>query len=70
VEFSDAIPTELLSPYKRSEFMAWLRHQPITFHDRLRIYFIYIDTNATPYTADEIDSLKPSQEQIDAGYPQ
>jgi hypothetical protein len=31
---------------------------PVPFHDRLRVYFSWLDYNSASYTADEIDSLK------------
>jgi hypothetical protein len=51
------IPRHLLALDQRQPFLDWLRSLPITFHARLRIYFDWLDLNASPYTPDEIDSL-------------
>jgi len=52
------IPDHLLRRHSRTAFLAWLRTMPVPFHDRLRVYFSWLDYNSASYTADEIDSLK------------
>ena len=52
------IPPDLEPLQMRSDFLLWLRSQPLSFHTRLEIYFRWLDYHAASYTADEIDSLK------------
>lgn len=52
------IPAHLQAPEHRGPFLSWLRLVPISFHQRLRIYFDYLDLHQATYTTEEIDSLK------------
>jgi hypothetical protein len=52
------IPVYLRDEFHRDQFMHWLRTNELTFHDRLQIYFAWLDHNLLDYSADEIDSLK------------
>jgi hypothetical protein len=58
------IPTQYQNPFMREELIRWVRSLPISFHDRLAIYFSWLDHFGQPYTADEIDSLKPTVAQV------
>ena len=61
--FAD-IPLQYQFPFVRDHFLLWLRSLPISFHDRLHIYFAWLNHFEQPYTTDEIDSLKPQQAEI------
>ncbi len=58
------IPKELLPLTAKQRFLDWLRSMPLTLHTRLHIYFNWLDLHQLPYTADEIDSLKPEPVKI------
>lgn len=58
------IPHQYQSPFTRAELLIWLRNMPLRFHDRLSVYFSWLDHFGQPYTAEEIDSLKTPKEEI------
>jgi len=53
----DFVPDDFEPIQMRPNFLVWLQHQPITFHQRLHIYFRWLDYHSTDYTSDEIHSL-------------
>jgi hypothetical protein len=59
------IPTDLRALDQRLQFLVWLRSMPITFHQRLRIYFEWLDLHAVAYTTDEIDSLNVKEKIVE-----
>lgn len=52
------IPEELRFVHKRALFIAWLQSLPLLYHDRLHVYFSWIDALDTSYTDDDIIQLK------------
>lgn len=52
------IPIELRNYNKRRDFLNWLCTMPISYRDRLHVYFCWIDLHGTRYTAEEITELK------------
>lgn len=57
MSYLSLIPTDLRALDQRLQFLAWLRSIPISFHQRLRIYFEWLDLHQASYTSDEIASL-------------
>lgn len=65
MSYLSMIPVDLQSLESRQAFLTWLRSMPITFHQRLRIYFEWLDLHAESYTAEEIDSLKVEEKIVE-----
>jgi len=52
------IPLPLREFNKRREFINWLTTMPVSYRDRLHVYFCWIDLHGARYTDDEITELK------------
>jgi hypothetical protein len=65
----DIVPDYLHALNQRAQFLDWLRFMPLRTNIRLYIYLSWVDLNKTTWSETEIDSLRVTQEQIDAGYP-
>ena len=57
MSYISLIPVNLQPLEQRSTFLHWLRSMPVTFDQRMRIYFQWLDLNGASYTPDEIHSL-------------
>lgn len=65
MSYLSLIPVDLQSLEQRQAFLTWLRSMPITFHQRMRIYFVWLDLHAASYTAEEIDSLNVKEKIVE-----
>ena len=59
------IPSLLRALEQRPLFIAWLRAMPVSFNQRLRIYFEWLDLHDLPYTPDEIALLYDKEHIVD-----